>query len=971
MMISVLSLCQLTSSNPAVRQTLDYTIIEEQKVHLWIGRVGEDAMLDKKYTTDEYRSLRYSFLRQDQRITQLFDINSVSGMLSTKKSVDREAFCEGPTKACLITFDIAARPMPVRFLEVIVIRIDIQDLNDNRPQFPSRSIEVPISESVLPGVKLVLPQAQDPDSEQNGVKSYELLSPTPKFDLSVRNMSDGSKELRLVVRDRLDREQMDRYSLQLVAWDGGTPSLSGTLDIDVVVLDANDNNPKFDNSTYDITAREDTPIGSVILRVHASDRDTGPNAALLYSLTDQTKKKFGNIFGVKNRSGEVYLKGPLDFETEQIYQLTIAANDQGGWESVPAHARVNVHVVDVNDHAPVIRVNALTPSGQVEIPENAERDTFVTHLSVEDVDSGINGQVTCFLQDFAVHLFGIEQIYTNEYTISTIGASFDRERQPTHLITLVCEDHGTPSLQSTKQIVVKLLDLNDHRPVFSREVYTESVRENNTMYTALLVVNATDQDEAENGRITYRLHPESQRLVKIDQDTGLISTNALLDYEKMHQFQFRVIASDNGDPKRSATATVVLNLVDINDEAPVFREPSIDFGTYENEPPGTEIGQVVAVDPDSPPYNVVRYTQMAQRSAKNTFVVDPESGVITTRRVLDREYQSSYTFIVLAGNPGFPLTTSSVTVTVYVLDVNDNAPKFEFPTPVNNTVQVPYLATKRYVITRVLAYDSDFSANAKLKYSLAKGNDDGLFEIDDHNGAVLVAVPLLQPKEMLFKLLVMVKDSGENPKASVAELNIVVNKTASMVAHRKGHGANSGGATNNLTIVIALCGATLVLIIVLLIAIVLIKRNQRRRGKNADVYRYTRRVDLASRAAAASPKHPPLDTASLQRLPSRDGLSPRPGGGGGTPGAGYKDDSPPDGMPSPETPIVEKQRLGGVSPASSSCGTLPPPPHRPLHHQVASDPRGGGANHVVHHVTSGVDHHGGSNQNAQVGGAWI
>lgn len=883
--IYISNVVEKVNSNSVERLTLEYTIVEAQQSHLHIGRVGEGAELDQKYSSDVYRSLRYSFLREDPKIQSLFEINSVTGSLSTRKSVDREAFCEGPQKECVITFDIAARPVPVRFLEVIVIRIRIEDVNDNWPKFPSRSQELPISESVVPGVELVLPQARDPDSGSNGVRGYELLSPTQKFDLIVRNMSGGGgMELKLLVKEKLDREQTDKYALQLVAWDGGTPAKSGTLDIDIIVLDANDNSPQFDNTSYEVTAREDTPIGSVISRIHASDKDTGPNAEVVYSLSGETQKKFGNIFGVK-KSGEIYLKGPLDYESEKIYPLSVKANDQGGWDSVPAHARVNVHVIDVNDHAPVIRVNALTPSRQVEIPENSQSNTFVTHLSVEDSDSGINGQVTCFLQDYAVHLFAIEQLYANEYTISTISASFDREHQATHLITVVCEDHGMPSLQSTKQIVVKLLDLNDHRPVFTKEVYSFSARENNTIYTQLITVNATDLDEGENGRITYRLHSDARRLVRIDSTSGLISTNALLDYEKMHQFQFRVIASDNGKPKRSSTATIVLNLVDINDEAPVFPEPTPNFGVYENKRPGMEVGIVTAIDPDSAPYNVVRYSLKAIGAAKNTFIVDPETGRITTRTQLDREYQSQYSFILLAGNPGFPHTTSSVTVTVYVLDENDNAPHIEFPHNLNNTVQVPYLAPKGYVLSRVFAYDSDYGNNARLTYSIAEGNDDGLFDIDRRTGAIMVAVLLLQPQVLHYSLSVMVQDGAIPPLSAVGELNIVVNKTATMFAHRKSRGGSASGATNNLTIVIALGVATAVLIVVLLFAIFLIKKSKRSRGKNSDVYRYTRRVDLASRAAAASPKHPPLSPS--------------------TP-AGYKDDSPPDGMPSPESP-VEKQ----------------------------------------------------------------
>ena len=907
-MVIVMLACRLTpvQGGTTERLTLDYTIAEEQQPRMLIGSIGVDSMLDRKYSSEVYISLRYTFLRQTERLRELFDINTMTGLLTTRKKIDRETFCKADDLICTVTFDVAVRPEPVRFLEVIVVRIHIQDLNDNRPEFATRQIELPISESVRPGVRLVLPQARDPDSTPNSVKSYELLSPTPKFDLSVKNISGGGKELRLVVKERLDREHMDSYRLQLVAWDGGSPALSGTLDIEVLVLDANDNSPTFDNATYDVTVREDAPLGSVIARVHARDKDAGHNAEVVYSLATESKQPFGAIFGMQNRTGQLYLKGPLDFESETDYQLLVTATDRGGWDSIPVHARVNVHVTDVNDHRPRIRVNALSATGQVAISENAEPDTFVTHLSVDDRDSGINGEATCTLEDYSVHLFTITQIYTNEYTISTIGSSFDRERKQTHMITVVCQDRGSPTLESTKQIVIKLLDENDHSPKFSQEVYTRSVRENNTLHTLLLRVNATDEDTGANGRLTYKLHSDAQGLVKIDSSTGQILTNSPLDYEKMHQLQFRVIAHDNGSPRLSASATVVLNLVDINDEAPIFSEPSYSFATYENQRPGTELGTVTAIDPDSPPYNVVNYALQANGGVKNTFMVDPEMGTISTQRALDREYQAVYRFLVLAGNPKFPHSTSSVSVTIYVADVNDNAPNIEFPSPLNNTLQVPFLAPKGYVLTKIHAYDSDYGVNARLSYSIAKGNDDGLFDVDGRSGAITVAVPLLQPQKLTYHLSVMVKDGGKPPQTAVEQLHIIVNKTATMFAHRKSQGGAAAGGVHNLTVVIALCVATLVLIIVLLIAIILIKRNQRRRGKNGDVYRYTRRVDLASRASATSPKHPPPN--------------PKPR---------YFEDPPPDGMsssPEPKSAELEKNHIREAR--LSIEGEPQPQPHR-------------------------------------------
>ena len=857
------------------RIQLEYSISEELHADTLVANIGIDSKLAERYGADVFGTARFLFLKQNDPYKDYFSINEVTSELHTRRTIDREEICSQQPD-CWLQFDVAIRPVPKIHLEIIAVKVRIRDMNDNGPAFPKPRMSMAVSESVMPGVSFVIPAARDPDSGPNGIQGYDFRSNSRKFELRAQNTSDGTWDLKLVLRERLDRESRGSYTMRVIARDGGVPPRTGDLTIEITVVDANDNAPKFDNTSSDVSVREDTKLGSIIVKLHAKDKDRGPNGRVTYTLSQDTVDRFGSLFGINNSSGEIFLKGPLDYERDKIYHLIVIASDQGGMDSVSTHARVVVRVLDVNDHRPRITVNALTTSGQVQIPENANPGSFVTHISVEDADKGRNGEVSCKLRD---RNFDIQHIYQNEYTIFTVGGSFDRERQSSFMLTIECQDSGDIPLRSTKQIRVQLLDENDHPPVFTQDVYGRTVRENNSINVQLLQVNATDEDEGPNARITYTLHPDARGLVKIDPNTGWITANTVLDYEKRHKFRFQVISADNGSPPLTATATVLLEIVDINDESPVFSEPTYNFATYENQEIGTEIGTVIATDPDSSPYNRVTYTLRADMASRGTFQIHPETGLITTRRVLDREYHSQYTLVVLAGNRGFPFTTSSVSVTIYVADRNDNAPLIEFPNLINNTVQVSYVAPVGYVLSRMIATDADFANNARLQYSIAHGNEDDLFAMDTMTGAITVNQNLEAYGGRRYRLMLMVKDHGDQQKSAVANINIVVNKTMSLISHRKAGSGNRIEVPSNQTIVIVMGVASAVLVLLLIVAIILVKRKQKKRN-HRDSYKYMRRVDLEHQSP--SPKHIPnmrrvetdekVDTLTQSKSDNTDGI---------------------------------------------------------------------------------------------------
>ncbi len=844
------------------RQTLEYTIVEEMQANTNIANLGRDAKLLDAYGSEVFSKLHYNFVRKGEKPQEFFRIDEARGILMSKRNIDRESLCEHKAPVCLVEFEVSIYPIPVHHLKIIGVKITILDLNDNAPEFPRSQIAFTISENVMPGASFVIPTARDPDSKPYGIQSYEFFSTTDRFSLKVINSTDGNVDLRLILDKKLDREVRDFYTMHVVTKDGGVPPKTGSIIVNVTVLDANDNSPTFDQTAYEIRIDEDSAPGTTILRVHATDSDEGPSGQVLYSLSADTGKDYSKLFAINNRTGAIYLIGEMDYEKHRIYTLLVTAIDQGP-DAVPTHARVVVRVRDVNDHGPAITVNALTSSGQVELPENAEPGHFVAHISIEDNDGGRNGEVICNLND---DHFVIQKIYRNEYKIIT-SRKFDREERGSFRILLDCQDQGDYPRRSTAEIIVIILDKNDNIPKFSLDTYVVNMRENNSVNTPILIVNATDRDSRENGRITYRISEDARGLVTIDPRSGVIRANVAFDYEKMHSFRFEVIAKDNGEPSNSATATVILTLKDINDETPIFSKRSYTYASLENQPAGVEIGSVTATDPDAEPYNVVRYSLDPMDEDSEAFRIDAQTGRITTKKVLDREHKPAYHLRVIAGNPGYPLLTSTVIVTVNVADVNDNAPMIMFPNKENNTIQAPFNAPVGYLVTRIEAKDAD--SKGKLLYSIAKGNEDNMFKIDQLNGVIIINSNKAGLQQEMFNMLIMVKDDGRPQKSAVADLNIFVNKSVPYKDSKAmTHTSHFGTATQNQTIVISLAAATVFLIIILVTAIVLIKKKQNR-GKREE-YRYMCQVDLAAQRTASGKDSQDSDKedADCPRLPA-------------------------------------------------------------------------------------------------------
>lgn len=846
---------------------LTYEVQEELDQNAIIASIPQDAKLSKKYKVQELRALRYTFLEQPDVDIHYFKIDNASGRIRTAEKIDRDELCpHQPT--CHIYLDVAVGP--AQYFQVINIRIDILDINDNQPTFPQKRLLLEISEATVPGTSFGLPSAEDADSDGFAVQRYELVKQSGKFGLTESVSFDDNTDLRLILQEWLDREKDDSYRLKVVAYDGGSPPKSGSLVVNIKVIDANDNDPVFKNKSYEAWVTEDTRIGKEVIRVMATDRDEGPNGQIMYGFSSKTQDSYGKLFGINQTNGAIYLKDHLDYEDMAMFHLVVTARDKGA-DSHPAQATVVIHVRDVNDNAPQITVNTLTRTRNAQISESSEIGTFVAHISAKDHDSGRSGQISCSLNS---DMFWLDQFAKSQYKIVT-AAILDRENTAQYNLVVSCNDFGVPPRATNKSITVIVTDENDHAPTFTQQLYTANVPEKNNIGIFILGVHATDDDIGQNGLVKYSIEDlYAMDLFMIDSDSGIITAKTDFDHETVPEIKFPVVARDQGTPQKSSTAQVIVGITDQNDEKPEFTDFKYSFGVYENQVVGTDVGHVTATDKDSGPYQDIEYA-IYSPDVSDTFVIDDLTGHITTVRVLDREQKDVYVLTVTASNPGFSDMITSATVTIHVLDENDNHPIIEFPADYNASVMVSNQVPVNHVVTRIRAHDEDDRNNAKLTYQIIDGNKDRLFDIDTLTGAITTTKSLRNIASKVVPMRIRVADGGV-PKILTSEqnLNIVINKS---ITYHPQIGSQEEGFSvgGNMIVVIALSGASALVLIILAIALLIIRKQSIDRKKRT--YRCRPEAQMMLRNAADGKEEDSPDIMRSNGFP-RGGLGTDPMG---------------------------------------------------------------------------------------------
>ncbi|XP_075902416.1 protocadherin alpha-3-like [Nelusetta ayraudi] len=638
-----------------------YSISEEVNDGTVVGNIAKDLGLDKGTLKDrKYRVV-------SNTADNSFFVNQNDGMLYLTKKIDREDVCSQSSTCLMNLKTVLENP-----LEVHYVVVEILDVNDNSPSFPEKEKQLEIFESVLPGARFQLKAARDSDSSIFSVQQYKL-SNNDHFRLEVKDKGDDGKIPILVIQKSLDREMTGTHSLVLTAVDGGKPPKTGNMNILVNVLDVNDNAPVFSKEIYSVMLNENSPLGTVVLNVNATDLDEGLNAHVVYSFSSSMSQNTFNLFEINKLTGEIVVKGLIDYEVKDRYELEVEASDEG---PIPHRTEksINIKIVDLNDNAPEIEVTSFSNS----IPEDSRPGTTVALISVNDFDSGLNGKVICSIGGDSA--FALSPSIKDGIYSLVIKSPLDREKQSKYDLSITAKDAGQPALSSEKTITVVVSDVNDNSPEFLQSPYTFYVSEGNDPGASVFSVKAFDRDENENAQISYHILRDAgheNRLatfLNINSETGDILALKSFDYETLKTFQFQVVATDSGSPSLSSNVTVNVFILDQNDNAPVILFPLSSNGSAEGVveiPRNMEARKLVtkvrAYDADIG-YNGWLLFSLQEVSDHSLFGLDRYTGQIRTLRSFTETDEAEHKLVILVKDNGNVSLSATATVTVKLVE---------------------------------------------------------------------------------------------------------------------------------------------------------------------------------------------------------------------------------------------------------------------------------------------------------------
>ncbi|XP_044931327.1 LOW QUALITY PROTEIN: protocadherin alpha-10-like [Mustela putorius furo] len=646
-----------------------YSVLEETKHGTFVGRIAQDLGLELAELVPRL------FRVASKGHADLLEVNLQNGILFVNSRIDREELC-GRSLECSIHLEVIVdKP-----LQVFHVEVEVKDINDNPPVFPATHKKLFISETRALDSHFSLEGASDADIGANALLTYKL-SPNEYFSLEVPTNDDQVKPLQLVLKKPLDREVASELMLVLQATDRGKPELTGSIELHITVLDANDNAPVFDKAVHRVKLLENSRNGTLVIRLNASDLDEGSNSHILYSFANDISSNTDTFFLIDSASGEIKVNGKIDFEETKLWKLQIEAVDKGH-PPMFGHCTILVEILDINDNAPELLVTSLLLS----VPEDATMGTVIALISVTDRDAGDNAQVTCSLTPHVP--FKLVSTFKNYYSL-VLDSALDRESVSNYELVVTARDGGSPPLSATASVSVEVADVNDNAPAFAQPEYTVFVKENNPPGCHIFTVSARDADAQENARVSYSLVERRvgeralSSYVSVHAESGKVYALQPLDHEELELLQFQVSARDAGVPPLGSNVTLQVFVLDENDNAPaLLPRPGAGAGggalselVSRSVGAGHVVAKVRAVDADSG-YNawLSFELQPAAGGARSPFRVALYTGEISTTRPLDEADPPRQRLLVLVKDHGEPALTATATVLLSLVE-SGQAPK--------------------------------------------------------------------------------------------------------------------------------------------------------------------------------------------------------------------------------------------------------------------------------------------------------
>ncbi|NWV29369.1 PCD23 protein, partial [Origma solitaria] len=589
-------------------------------VYTFNAKDGDGSFLNSK--------IQYS-LEMSNRGENPFLIHPLYGTLTTASPPDREI-----TRSVILTVfaEDQAVNLTDRRLDSLAVKIVILDINDNSPSFMSLPLSY-VMEDVEVGFLVHHIIAKDPDEGRNGQVTYHILSGNENKAFVLDKITGLLTTARL-----LDREVQERYSLTVMALDDGSPALSATQVLTIIVLDVNDETPIFLKQLYETAVHENRDPGEFVIKVEAVDRDAGLNSLLQYEIlpgADYEK------FKMNSDSGELVTAASLDREAQEVFSIKGSSCHDLGSPSRSSTAQLCLTVLDENDHSPLFAKTQY----QISVTEDLEEGSAILDLSASDEDDGLNGEVMYSLIDDTYGAFAIDTVTGS--IVST--KALDRETKSRYTFRAVASDCSTHFPRSTTVMTVLIQDVNDNVPKFEQNYYKASVWEGQSPKTDIIQVFATDLDSGLNGETEYSILSGNENATfLIDSARGILAIHTGLDYENTSSYRFLVLlASDRGTPSLNSTATVLITVLDVNDNPPVFSSPEYHVHVKESIPIGSHVTEVSAKDCDAGTNAEITYAIISGND-RGHFCLDARTGSVNLTKTLDYEDTVKFSLIIQA-----------------------------------------------------------------------------------------------------------------------------------------------------------------------------------------------------------------------------------------------------------------------------------------------------------------------------------
>uniref|UniRef100_A0A9J8BMA7 Cadherin, EGF LAG seven-pass G-type receptor 3 n=1 Tax=Cyprinus carpio carpio TaxID=630221 RepID=A0A9J8BMA7_CYPCA len=631
---------------------------------------------------------------------------------------------------------------------------------NRHPHFPQYNYQVQVAENQPPGTSVITMTAEDPDAGEAGRLSYSMapLMNSRSMDYFQIDPITGL----LTTTHILDREHMDLHYFRVTATDHGSPRLSGTTMVTITVADRNDHSPVFEQTEYRETIRENVEEGYPILQLRATDLDSPANANIRYRFIGESAAVARTAFEIDPRSGLITTRGTVDREANERYTLLVEASDQGR-EPGPRSATVSVHitVLDENDNVPQFSQKRYV----VAVREDVRPYSEILRVSASDQDKDGNA---------AVHYNIISGNSRGQFAIDSVTgeiqvvAPLDYEMEREYTLRLRAQDNGRPPLSNNTGIVsVQVTDVNDNPPIFVSTPFQATVLESAPIGHSILHIQAIDTDNGDNARLEYHLTGTGMDTpFVINAATGWVTVSSELDRESVEHYFFGVEARDYGSPPLSATASVTITVMDVNDNRPEFLQKEYYVRLNEDAAVGTSVVSVTAVDRDV--NSAVTY-QITGGNTRNRFAISTAggAGLVSLALPLDYKQERRYVLTVTASDRTLHDTCQ---VHINVTDANTHRPVFQ---SAHYSVSVNEDRPPGSTVVVISATDDDVGENARITYYL----EDNIpqFRIDPASGAITLQAELDYEDQMTYTLAITARDNGIPQKSDTTYVEVNVN----------------------------------------------------------------------------------------------------------------------------------------------------------------------------------------------------